>query len=292
MAESPNVFLADLLRKRENEILTAWMALQQQDLSLRNNLLRGGELEQQCRDFLRVLTTALQSGNTDAATSEVWAPVRDVLSTISRSRARQGFTPTETATFVFSLKQPMFDAMRAELSGDALASNLWLTTLLLDQLGLHTTETYQKGREEIIARQQQELLELSTPVVKLWDGILALPLIGTLDSARTQVVMESLLQAIVETGSQIAIIEITGVPVVDTLVAQHLLKTVAAARLMGADCIISGIRPQIAQTIVHLGVEINDVVTKATLSDAFALALSRLGLTVQAKAAAKRAVAE
>lgn len=185
--------------------------------------------------------------------------------------------------FVFTLKQPLFDALRRSLSGDELAERIWSASLILDKLGLYTTETYQKGREEVIARQQQELLELSTPVVKLWDGILALPLIGTLDSARTQVVMESLLQAIVESGSQIAIIEITGVPVVDTLVAQHLLKTVAAARLMGADCIISGIRPQIAQTIVHLGVEINDVVTKATLSDAFALALSRLGLTVTTK---------
>jgi rsbT co-antagonist protein RsbR len=168
------------------------------------------------------------------------------------------------------------------------AEQLWRATSLLDTLGLYTTETYQKGREEIIARQQQELLELSTPVVQLWHGVLALPLIGTLDSARTQVVMESLLQAIVETGSSIAIIDITGVPVVDTLVAQHLLKTVAAARLMGADCIISGIRPQIAQTIVHLGVEINDVITKATLADAFAIALTRIGLYVARKTPLRR----
>ena len=153
---------------------------------------------------------------------------------------------------------------------DALAEEIWKATALLDKLGLYTTEVYQKGREEVIARQQQELLELSTPVVELWDGILALPLIGTLDSARTQVVMESLLQTIVDTGAGIAIIDITGVPTVDTLVAQHLLKTVAAARLMGADCIISGIRPQIAQTIVHLGVDLGDVITKATLADAFA----------------------
>jgi rsbT co-antagonist protein RsbR len=292
MAESMNAFLSDLLRKREDEILAKWVALQQQDLSLRNNLLRGGELEQQCRDFLRTLANALRSGSGDPALSDDWAAVRDFLSGLSRSRARQGFTPTETATFVFSLKQPLFDALRGVMSGEDLADHVWSASLLLDKLGLYTSETYQKGREEIIARQQQELLELSTPVVQLWDGVLALPLIGTLDSARTQVVMETLLQAIVETGSQIAIIEITGVPVVDTLVAQHLLKTVAAARLMGADCIISGIRPQIAQTIVHLGVEINDVVTKATLSDAFALALSRLGLTVAQKPGGRRAVAE
>jgi rsbT co-antagonist protein RsbR len=181
------------------------------------------------------------------------------------------------------LKEPLFQRIRNEFGKDPerLASATWFTTMLLDRLGLFTTEVHQKGREEIIARQQQEMLELSTPVVTLWDGVLALPLIGTLDSARTQVVMESLLQRIVDTGAGIAIIDITGVPTVDTLVAQHLLKTVAAARLMGADCIISGIRPQIAQTIVHLGVELQDVVTKATLADAFAVALKRLGLGVQ-----------
>jgi rsbT co-antagonist protein RsbR len=218
--------------------------------------------------------------------------VREILYTISRARAKQGFTPTETAMFVFSLKEPIFNMLRAKLSGDDLATESWKATVLLDQFGLFTTETYQKGREEIIARQQQELLELSTPVVRLWDGVLALPLIGTLDSARTQVVMESLLQAIVSSGSQIAIIDITGVPVVDTLVAQHLLKTVAAARLMGADCIISGIRPQIAQTIVHLGVEINDVITKATLADAFAIALTRIGMHVTKKDKPRRRTEE
>src|SRR5262249_20887240 len=208
------------------------------------------------------------------------------LDSVSRSRARQGFSPSETATFVFSLKRPLFAHIRSEasLDADTLADEMWTVTTLLDGLGLYTTEVYQKGREEVIARQQQEMLELSTPVVKLWKGILALPLIGTLDSARTQVVMESLLQKIVETGSGIAIIDITGVPTVDTLVAQHLLKTVAAARLMGADCIISGIRPQIAQTIVHLGVELADVTTKANLADAFTLALQRSGFAISRKA--------
>ena len=157
---------------------------------------------------------------------------------------------------------------------------MWTATLLLDKLALFTTEVYQKGREALISRQQHEMLELSTPVVQLWDNVLALPLIGTLDSARTQVVMENLLHKIVDTGAAIAIIDITGVPTVDTLVAQHLLKTVAAARLMGADCIISGIRPQIAQTIVHLGVELASVVTKATLADAFAIALQKTGATI------------
>ena len=289
MADAQN--LADLLRRHEGEILAEWLKLQQQNLSLRNNLLKAGELEQQSREFLGALIAALESGGagSDVATSNAWASVREVLAGLSRSRARQGFTPTETATFVFSLKQPAFNVIRRQRAPEQLADDVWAFTTVLDGLGLHTADLYQKGREEIIARQQQDLLELSTPVVELWEGVLALPLIGTLDSARTQVVMESLLQAIVDTGSSIAIIDITGVPVVDTLVAQHLLKTVAAARLMGADCIISGIRPQIAQTIVHLGVEISDVITKATLADAFAIALARIGLTV-AKRKAQTAV--
>jgi rsbT co-antagonist protein RsbR len=278
MADTRLTELGTLLRGHLEEVRTSWRQRQQGDLSLRNNLLRNGELEQQTRDFLEALLRAIDAGGgVDITTSEAWAPVRDLLSTLARSRARQGFTPTETATFVFSLKQPIFELLRRE----GVSSDLfWDMSTVFDAFGLYAVETYQKGREEIIARQQQELMELSTPVVELWHGVLALPLIGTLDSARTQVVMESLLQAIVDTGSSIAIIDITGVPVVDTLVAQHLLKTVAAARLMGADCIISGIRPQIAQTIVHLGVEINDVITKATLADAFAIALTRVGLAV------------
>jgi len=208
--------------------------------------------------------------------------VRERLSELSQARARQGFSPSETATFVFSLKQPLFAQLRARYSNDpaGLSDELWITTLLLDKLGLYTMEVFQQSREEVIQRQQEEMLELSTPVVELWDGIVALPLIGTLDSMRTQIVMENLLQRIVETGSTLAIIDITGVPTVDTLVAQHLLKTVAAARLMGADCIISGIRPQIAQTIVHLGIDLRDITTKATLAGAFTIALQRLGHSI------------
>ncbi|HEX6971840.1 MAG TPA: STAS domain-containing protein, partial [Limnochordia bacterium] len=225
---------------------------------------------------------ALETGSAGDITGPAWASVRDFLGEFSRTGARQGFSPAETATFVFSLKLPLFSRLRQEYGTDAagLAAEVWVGTELLDKLGLYTTEVFTKTREDVIVRQQQELMELSTPVVKLWDGILALPLIGSLDSARTQVVMENLLQQILATGSEIAIIDITGVPTVDTLVAQHLLKTVAAARLMGADCIISGVRPQIAQTIVHLGVELGDVATKATLADAFRLALRRSGLTI------------
>jgi rsbT co-antagonist protein RsbR len=211
-----------------------------------------------------------------------WEGVRDQLEQVSVNRARQGFTPSETAMFVFSLKRPLFARLNQELAQDAraLAVETWNATLLLDGLGLYTTEVYQKRREEVIIRQQHELLELSTPVVQLWEGVLGLPLIGTLDSNRTQIVMESLLQQIVDTKATVSIIDITGVPTVDTLVAQHLLKTVAAARLMGADCIISGIRPQIAQTIVHLGVDLGDVVTKSSLADALTVALSRTGWVV------------
>jgi len=289
--EGPN-FLAGILSEGRDQILAEWVQLQRSDLGTRNNLLKQGELEQQCGDFLAALGAGLERGGDPS--SEGWSQVRDFLSGLSRSRARQGFTSTETATFVFSLKQPLFNQLRQRLAGDgiALAEQTWQVNLAFDKLGLFTIETYMKGREEIISRQQQELLELSTPVVQLWKGVLALPLIGTLDSARTQVVMESLLQAIVDTGSVIAIIDITGVPVVDTLVAQHLLKTVAAARLMGADCIISGIRPQIAQTIVHLGVDIGDVITKATLAEAFSLALTRAGLAVRKKARPVTAVAD
>jgi len=209
-------------------------------------------------------------------------PLREFLESLSRARAQQGFSSAETATFIFSFKRVLFQALRAEAGADAetLANEVWEATELLDALGLYTVATFQRVREELINRQQEEMLELSTPVVKLWEGILALPMIGTLDSARTQVMMESLLQKIVETGSEIAIIDITGVPTVDTLVAQHLIKTVTALRLMGAECIISGIRPQIAQTIVHLGVDLQGVVTKANLADALAVALKRTGHTI------------
>ena len=269
--------IAELLDQHEKELLASWIDRQLQSVSIRRDLIDETELREQSRQLLRLLGEAAVSG-TDDIQGSAWEPVREVLGAMSRSRARLGFTPSETAMFVLSLKEPLFTLLRQQLGSDAraIAEETWNATVLLDRLGLYTTEVYQKGREEIIVRQQQDALELSTPVVQLWDGILGLPLIGTLDSARTQVVMESLLQRIVDTGARIAIIDITGVPTVDTLVAQHLLKPVAAARLMGADCIISGIRPQIAQTIVHLGVDLGEVTTKATLADALAAALKRL----------------
>ena len=272
--------VAELVGSNEQTILPDWVELQKKAGTLQTGRITEAELISQSRDFLHLLRDGLAKGGTDAANS-AYGPAKQLLTDVSRARAIQGFSPSETATFVFSLKQPLFNTLTRTnaLSPAQVADLTWSITVLLDKLGLYTTEVYQKSREEVIIRQQQEMLELSTPVVKLWDGILALPMIGTLDSARTQVVMETLLQSIVETGAEIAIIDITGVPTVDTLTAQHLLKTVTAARLMGADCIISGIRPQIAQTIVHLGVDLN-VITKATLADAFAIALERTGRMV------------
>jgi rsbT co-antagonist protein RsbR len=282
VARTDELEIAALLSEGESAILPEWVRLQLAG-GRRSRLFNDSDVQQQSREFLSLLRVAAQSGQYEDIQSREWEGVRRLLEDISRTRATQGFSPSETATFVLSLKEALFPRIRAQYAKDPekLTNLTWAVTRLLDRLGLYTTEVYQKGREELITRQQQEMIELSTPVVELWDGVLALPLIGTLDSARTQVVMENLLQRIVDTGAGIAIIDITGVPTVDTLVAQHLLKTVAAARLMGADCIISGIRPQIAQTIVHLGVDLQDVVTKATLADAFAIALRRLNLSVQ-----------
>ncbi|MEH2077035.1 MAG: STAS domain-containing protein [Nostoc sp.] len=265
-------FEADLLSEWTQELAT---------VNIRRGLIKEAELKEECREFLSLFRIAVGQGKLSNIQAGAWQEIREILTSISRSRSQQGFTPSETATFVFSFKQPLFNRMRQQLKDPIeLGEEIWLATNLLDQLGLLTIEVYQKMREEVILRQQEELMELSTPVIKLWEGILALPIIGTLDSARTQMMMESLLQKIVETGSEVAIIDITGVPTVDTLTAQHLLKTVTAARLMGADCMISGIRPQIAQTIVYLGIDLADVITKATLADAFLMALKRLGATI------------
>jgi rsbT co-antagonist protein RsbR len=273
--------ISQLIQEHEADIGAEWAA-QLEALTVRSNVVSKEQLRRHCQQFLAAFVQATRAGELQNIEHRSWDDVRDILSEISSSRAKGGSTPGETATFVFSLKQPLFSRLSQGFAGDpaALAAASWTVNTLLDKMGLYTIEVFQRARDQIIVRQQQELLELSTPVVKLWDGILALPLIGTLDSARTQVVMENILQKIVDTGAAIAIIDITGVPTVDTLVAQHLMKTIAAARLMGADCIISGIRPQIAQTIVHLGVNLEDVVTKATLADAFLVALERTGTSV------------
>ncbi|MGX9981634.1 STAS domain-containing protein [Methylobacterium fujisawaense] len=283
MAVDGTAALTQTVAAEEATILDAWLSLLKASGALQTGRIRQVELDSQTRMVLEQLRGSLAAAGTDVG-ADAYAALRDTLAEVSRSRAVQGFTPTDTANFVFSLKEPIFDALNRTVGKDpaAVAKGTWAASHLLDALGLHTMEVFLASREEVIGRQGQEIAELSTPVVRLWDGILALPLIGTLDSARTGVVMENLLLAIVDEEAEIAIIDITGVPTVDTLVAQHLLKAIAAARLMGADCIISGIRPQIAQTMVHLGVELN-VVSKATLADAFALALRRTGRTVVRK---------
>lgn len=268
-----------VIQKNEKAILSGWLS-EMASATRRTDLMNDSEVKHQAAELLRLVTQASQSSSD--VQSATFSQVRDFLVDAAKSRMEQGFTPAETAMFVLSLKQPLFNALRDELKSNPteLIDEIWASGNLLDKLSMLTVSTAVGYREQTIVRQQEEMLELSTPVIKLWDGILGLPLIGTLDSARTQVVMESLLTAIVETNSRVAIIDITGVPTVDTLVAQHLIKTITAARLMGADCYLSGIRPAIAQTIVHLGIELADVQTKAKLSDAFAMALQRLGKAV------------
>jgi len=273
--------LKDVVEEKEGTLLSEWMKVQLQTLGTYKDRISESELRTNLHDFVLALKQGL-GGSTQNIEAASWTSLRDMLSNLSRQRASQGFSPAETAMFVFSFKPVIFNELRKIYEKDpaVAADEILNATELLDKLGLFTMEVYQKTREAVILRQQQEMLELSTPVVELWSGILALPLIGTLDSARTQIVMQNLLEAIVAKGADLAIIDITGVPTVDTLVAQHLLKTVAAARLMGAECIISGIRPQIAQTIIHLGVDLGSVVTKANLADALRLALRKKNLAV------------
>jgi rsbT co-antagonist protein RsbR len=276
--------ITQVLQSSQVQLLADWIkALRAAVKSRSAAAISDPELQAQCQEFIALMSAATASGNLEDIDAEPWRLVKEFLGGVSRSRGRQGLSPSETAMFVMSFKEPLFNTLRRTLQGEddgKLLLDVWEASRLLDKLGLYTTEVHQQAREELIRRQGEEMLELSTPVIQLWDGILALPLIGTLDSSRTQIVMESLLQQIVATRSPIAILDITGVPTVDTLTAQHLLKTVAATRLMGAECIISGIRPQIAQTIVHLGVSLGDIVTKASLADAFRVALKKLGHTI------------
>ena len=286
MIQTRTPMVAALL-ERQSTLHSEWMT-ELRKAGLEDRRISDAELKAQTSEFLQLLGDAAEQDEHLDVSHPEWDATRKFLEGVSRSRVQQGFESDQTATFIFSLKRPLFARLRenAGKDADALAQQTWIATEMLDKLGLYTMKAYERSREEVINRQQAELLELSTPVIKLWEGVLALPLIGTLDSARTQIVMESLLQRIVATGSEIAIIDITGVPTVDTVVAQHLLKTVTAIRLMGADCIISGIRPQIAQTIVHLGVDLHGVITKANLADALAVAMKRSGFVVSSGAGA------
>jgi len=282
MESDKNSKIPDIFAKFEKELVDLWVKEQLAAVTMRRDLISEASLRQESEEFVTLFSDAVKCGNLTNIDTPEWKKVKEMLASLSRSRTERGFSTLEVSTFIFSFKQPLISRLSQVHGKDAegLVADLLTATTLMDKLGLFCVEEYLRTREAIIIRQQKELLELSTPVVKLWKGILTLPLIGTLDSERTQIVMESLLQMISDTGSEIAIIDITGVPTVDTLVAQHLMKTVAAARLMGAECYISGISPQIAQTIVHLGFKFGDTTTKATLADAFSLALRKMGLTI------------
>ncbi len=271
-----------LLAQHEEQILNEWLqeagAASSRVSDAARRSMRG-----EAQEILQGLRSGLQGGgDADNLQAPAWAPVRQTLETLSRSRAAQGQSAGDTSMFVLALKRPLFGVVQRDLAGkaDQQMAAVWTITSMVDRMAQWTIQTYQLSREDIIKRQQQDLLELSTPVIKLFEGVLAVPMIGTLDSARTQVVMETLLQRIVETGSRLAIIDITGVPTVDTLVAQHLLKTVSAIRLMGAECIISGIRPQIAQTIVHLGLDLQGIASKSSLADALTMAMEQQGFVI------------
>jgi rsbT co-antagonist protein RsbR len=278
-----NADITKLLQKKKKQILEDWMNRQLSDAGLREDLMSNEELREQSEELINVLLRVLNDKNISDVASSDFEPVQEILGGISISRARQGFSPRETGIYFFSLKDALLQALQTELKDDpgALVEGSLKINKLMDSLGIITFETYIKGREEVILRQTDEITEISTPVIRVWDGILALPIIGTLDSARTQVVMENLLQEIVASGSTIAILDISGVPAVDSLVAQHLIKTVAATRLMGAECIISGIRPEIAQTVVHLGIDLSSIVTKSSLSSALKYAFGLLRLEVK-----------
>lgn len=275
--------IAKLMQKKKKQILEDWMTAQLADDGLREDLMSNEELREQSEELLSTLLKVVNDKNLSDTQSSEFEPVHEILGGICISRARQGFSPRETGVYIFSLKDALLNALQSELKSDpaSLLDAIFKVSRLMDSMGVVTFETFIKGREEVILRQTDEITEISTPVIRVWDGILALPIIGTLDSARTQVVMENLLQEIVESGSTIAILDISGVPAVDSLVAQHLIKTVAATRLMGAECIISGIRPEIAQTIVHLGIDLSNIVTKATLASALKYAFGLLKIEVK-----------
>jgi rsbT co-antagonist protein RsbR len=286
----PSTRIPETISNQKAALLGEWVREQAAAGTMRSDLVSESQLRSDSSNFLDLLEEAVRSSGGLSASSKEYAPLRQMLTELSQIRNKLGFSPSETATFVLSFKQPLFTALRKAAGNDSqsLFDDIWSATQLLDRLALHTTESFQQAREDVIRRQQEDMIEISTPVVRLWDGVVAVPLIGTLDSNRTNLVMEALLTAIVETRSEIAIIDITGVPTVDTLVAQHLLKTVAATRLMGADCIISGIRPQIAQTMVHLQIDLSAVTTKATLAEALLVALRRTGYSVSKGAASKK----
>ena len=273
----------NIFEKKKTQILELWVNSQLADEGLREDLISNEELRGSSEELVDILVSTLNEDNLNNVYSSDFDPVLEILAGITITRARQGFSPRETGLFVLGLKDALLSVLQDIYQNDSpkLYSESLKISKLLDSFSIVMFETFIKGREEVILRQTDEIAEISTPVIRVWDGILALPIIGTLDSARTQIVMENLLQEIVETGSSIAILDISGVPAVDSLVAQHLIKTVSATRLMGAECIISGIRPEIAQTIVHLGIDLSNIITKASLASALRFAFTNLNLEVR-----------
>ena len=277
-----------LLQKKYKEILESWMRQQLQDESLREDLMTNEDLRQESEELLHALLDAVKKDNFADIDTPEYEKTLESLAGISTTRALKGYSPRETGNFVFSLKDALSKTLEKEYTDPAvLYKESMKLNRLIDSLGIYTFESFIRGREDVIVRQTSEITEISTPVIQVWDGILALPIIGTLDSARTQVVMENLLMKIVDTESTIAILDISGVPAVDSLVAQHLIKTVSATRLMGAECIISGIRPEIAQTVVHLGIDLSQINTKASLAHALRFAFSILKYDVRKSDKAK-----
>jgi rsbT co-antagonist protein RsbR len=284
---------AKILPGKEQEILDVWIRQQVKSISLRDDLMTNDDLQKESKELLSSVLRGIKNDATANTEAPEFEKANEVLAGISISRAKSGFSPRETAYFVFSLKEAFTTILEKYIEDPRqLFEEVTKVTKLVDSLALVTMETFIQGREEVILRQTSEITEISTPVIQIWEGILALPIIGTLDSARTQVVMESLLLKIVETESTIAILDISGVPAVDSLVAQHLIKTVAATRLMGAECIISGIRPEIAQTIVHLGIDLSNINTKSSLAHALRTAFAIRKLEVRKASEQPRTISQ
>lgn len=275
--------LSDVLTSDFERLLDSWHASLAEEGVKRSDLMSDKEIKEQSRAILTAFRDCLKnsSGEFDLQ-NEDWSPLRELLETVSREWVERGVTPDEMSRFILALKSPLFERLKSRFRNrvEELLDEIWLSSRVLDQMGLYTMHVFLEERDAVIRRQQDEMMDLSTPVVQVWNGVVTLPLIGTLDSERAQMVMENILDAIVEREAKIAIIDITGVPAVDTLVAQHLIKTAAAIRLMGAECVISGISPRIAQTIVHLGVDMPQVTTRGTLEAALAYAFQKVGLVV------------
>jgi rsbT co-antagonist protein RsbR len=272
----------ELLSRKRKAISEMWIKIQSNDDLLRDDLMSNEDLRTQSEELLFALIDAFNKGNFKTIEAAEYEDVLELVEGISLARAKQGYSARETGVFILSMKEAFNEFLQSELKDDAASLHTETTSIsrLIDKLSIISFETFIKGREEVILRQTDEMVEISTPVIRVWEGIVAMPIIGTLDSARTQVVMENLLQEIVTSGSNIAILDISGVPAVDSLVAQHLIKTVSATRLMGAECIISGIRPEIAQTIVHLGIDLSNIITKASLASALRFAFKQLKFDV------------